>query len=67
MAEQKHTHTANCYKIQLLCAKQEHTHGGSIPGFCYDKDGNVKCGIPEHSHSGGSPCHGPVGPICGYV
>lgn len=58
-------HASSCYKITLSCPKIEHEHSTSVPGPCYDKEGNLKCGTPPHTHSGGSPCHSPVGPLCG--
>lgn len=66
MANDSHTHTAKCYHTALICSKVVHTHGGSIPGPCYDKHGNLKCSITEHTHSSGSPCYGATGPFCGH-
>jgi len=59
----KHRHSSSCYKTQLLCAKLVHSHAGNS---CYKRDGTLKCSTKEHAHSGGSPCYGAVGPLCGY-
>lgn len=50
MAQDKHSHTSSCYSTTLYCAKTVHVHGNQ----CYyqkgPNEGQLKCGMSEHTH-----------------